>query len=292
MFEHALEDCLTRMRLEGATPEECLARYPEFRHELAPLLAAAQGLGALDSLEPRPEFRAQSRARLMAHMQANPRRPAPRRTSLAFRYAASLALLFVALAATGTALAQNALPGDSLYGWKLASERVWHGLQGSPLEADIFLTGRRISEIQVIKGKAILEEIGFDAYQENLEQLSLDLAREPDAVSNVNELLQQHREQLKEIIENSQADLPALEELFGIVTLPAPIKTEPGGNNTGGELPLVITATPMIRKGEEQGAEENGDDEEGRGEPSPETEDGDKEPGLLENIISGLFGGK
>ena len=91
MFEHALEDCLTRMRLEGATPEECFAQYPQFRLELAPLLIAAQDLGSLDSLEPRVEFRAQARAKLIAHMRANPRRRESWYGSLAFKYAASLA---------------------------------------------------------------------------------------------------------------------------------------------------------------------------------------------------------
>jgi hypothetical protein len=252
MFEHALEDCLTRMRLEGVTPEECLAQYPQFRLELAPLLIAAQDLGSLDSLEPQEEFRAQARAKLIAHMRANPRRHESWYGSLAFKYAASLALLFVTLATTGTALAQNALPGDTLYGWKLASERIWYSLHQDPLDADIYLSGRRISEIQAIRGRANLEEIGVGAYSAVLQQLSMDLAQDPEKAISVSELLDEQKEKLKEIIENSQADLPELDELFGIVTIPHSTDNPGKGpqHTPDVQLPLVATAIPLTKKNE------------------------------------------
>ena len=260
MFEHALEDCLTRMRLEGATPEECLAQYPQFRLELAPMLIAAQDLGTLESLEPRPEFRSQTRAKLMAHMRANPRRVQSWNGSLAFRYAASLALLFVALATSGTALAQNALPGDTLYGWKLASERIWYNFHDNPVDADIYLSGRRVVEIQAIHGIANLEEIGVGAYTVILQQLSLDLAQNPEKATSIGKLLQEQKEQLKEIIENSHADLPGLDELFGIVTIPHPADNPGKGpeHTPDIQLPLVATAIPLPKKNENNSGNSNG----------------------------------
>ena len=296
MLEHAIEECLTRMRLEGATPEECLALYPEFRAELAPMLEAALGLGALETLEPRPAFRTQARAKLLAHMQANPRHrhQVTWRSSPAFRYAASLALLFVALAATGTALAQKALPGDTLFGWKLASERIWYSLHESPVDADIYLSGRRVSEIQVIKGRANLEEIGIGAYTAVLQQLNLDLALNPDKATSVSELLQEQRELLKEIIENSEADLPELDELFGIVTLPLPEDASPsdeGEGNSGIELPSLVTAVPLIKKEDEEQNSSNDEEDNDAGDNQVQESQETEEAGLIEGIISGLFGG-
>lgn len=304
MFEHALEDCLTRMRLEGATPEECLAQYPEFRLALAPMLIAAQDLGTLDSLQPRPEFRAQARAKLIAHMHANPRRREKWHRSLTFKYAASLALLFVTLAATGTALAQSALPGDTLYGWKLASERVWYSLHQNPLDADIYLSGRRVNEIQAIRGRANLEEIGVGAYTAVLQQLSLDLAQDPEKAISVSELLEKQREQLKDIIENSQADLPGLEELFGIVVLPANQEEAPptDNKNSNGQLPLIITAVPLIKKEDhpnpsnndsnEQSNKDNNASADSTSEDNPSPDPKKSEQGnLIQAIISGLLAG-
>jgi hypothetical protein len=45
-----------------------------------------------------------------------------------------------------TAFAQAALPGDTLYGLKLASENVWRTLTTDPLGTDLELSNRRINE--------------------------------------------------------------------------------------------------------------------------------------------------
>ncbi len=302
MFEHALGDCLTRMRLEGATPEECLAQYPQFRLEMAPLLIAAQDLGALDSLEPTAEFRSRTREKLLAHMRANPRRRDNWYGSLSFRYAASLALIFVALASTGTALAQSALPGDTLYGWKLASERIWYSLHGNPVDADIYLSGRRVVEIQAIQGRANLETIGVGAYTAVLQQLSSDLAMDPEKAIGVSEILQHQKDQLKEIFENSGADLPGLDELFGIVVLPTPNEhPQPpadNGQNPDSLLPSIVTVVPLIKKEEGQQNESNGNGDNGSDEPNNnssnsavEPSPAEEKPGLLQIIINSLLGG-
>ena len=58
-------------------------------------------------------------------------------------------LLFVA---SGTAFAQQALPGDTLYNWKLTSEHVWRLTSSDDLGVDIALSQRRMNELLVVSG--------------------------------------------------------------------------------------------------------------------------------------------
>jgi hypothetical protein len=60
--------------------------------------------------------------------------------------ALNVAVLFFALIMTNTVFAQGALPGESLYNWKLASERVWRVLSVDPVGTDLQLANRRVSE--------------------------------------------------------------------------------------------------------------------------------------------------
>ena len=60
--------------------------------------------------------------------------------------------------------------------------------------------------------------------------------------------MDEQKEKLKEIIENSHADLPELDELFGIVVLPNHEEGPPAENtDSNGKLPLVITVAPPIK---------------------------------------------
>jgi hypothetical protein len=47
---------------------------------------------------------------------------------------------------TSTVFAQGALPGEGLYNWKLASERLWRAMAVNPLETDLKISDRRINE--------------------------------------------------------------------------------------------------------------------------------------------------
>ena len=47
---------------------------------------------------------------------------------------------------TSTVFAQEALPGESLYHWKLASESLWRAVAVDPLGTDLKLSDRRVSE--------------------------------------------------------------------------------------------------------------------------------------------------
>ena len=62
------EECLERVLNGGETIEQCLAGYPEYAAELAPLLQTA--LEAKETLEitPRPEFREKARYQILTEL--------------------------------------------------------------------------------------------------------------------------------------------------------------------------------------------------------------------------------
>ena len=125
-LEQALEDCLARLASGEDTLEDCLARYPEHADKLRRLLTTVNKLERGRIVHSSPAFKARARTQLVAHMRANPRQPRvkpwviplPRRFGLAFGQAFNLAFNLTAIlllfTATGTVLAQTALPGDAL----------------------------------------------------------------------------------------------------------------------------------------------------------------------------------
>jgi hypothetical protein len=260
-IEHALEDCLTRIDA-GESLEACLSFYPEIRSELEPLLAAAAGLGQVKDLKVDPAFRARARTKLQAHMHANPRKKA-RPFSLSFKYAATIAVLALAFATTGTAFAQRALPGDFLYSWKLASEGVWRSLQGDQFQASLSLAERRRAEFQQVRGRTSQEAIALMAYDNIIQQLRADALVNPDHVEQINQLFLEHQESLRDQFAGSLAGLPPIEELLGAIVPaieeavpdPAPETDEDQGSIS---IPAIATAIPSLIPKKDGGG--NGDD--------------------------------
>ena len=121
-----LEECLEHLR-NGESLEQVLERYPQFQAELRPLLEAARyarDLG-LSASAPRGAM-ARSRARMLAAAAQRRRSsffhfPLHARVSPAILIA--VGLILAGLVGTSIASAQ-ALPGDPLYGLKLATERT------------------------------------------------------------------------------------------------------------------------------------------------------------------------
>jgi Bacterial Ig domain len=72
-----LAECLTDIEQGDLTLEQCLARYPQQRAELEPLLRAALQLSQAHTLEPSRAFQAQARARLLARLPADPSKVPP-----------------------------------------------------------------------------------------------------------------------------------------------------------------------------------------------------------------------
>ncbi len=189
-FEIALDEAL-QLRAAGASLEDCLARFPQYRAELGPLLQAADftatGLRAGEDLPTPNLIRGKQRflqsARLLAaarHPVRKRRKTPPSRFLLNRNFiriaaAATLAFIFVVAAGTGVSVgAGRALPGDPLYPAKLALEQVRLALTlDSQARSDYAgdLADRRRDEVQslvdsdrqmAVAFNGILEAVGAD----------------------------------------------------------------------------------------------------------------------------------
>jgi len=153
-FEEILDDCLQQMA--GGVPlEECLRQHPAEAAELKPLLLAAAKLERGRGLQPSPDYRRATRSGLVRHMWANPRLQVPRAGFAprpVWRVAIGVMVLVIALMISGTAYAQRAVPGDSLYGWKITSEQAWRAISQDRVGIDLILAERRVSEYKLVAG--------------------------------------------------------------------------------------------------------------------------------------------
>jgi hypothetical protein len=149
-LEIILDTCLSQIEEGEASLDECLARHPEHAAQLQPLLHAATKLARGREVMPDPSYRMRARSQLNVYMQQNPQR---KRVSPVFwRVAVSLATMVMLFIASGTAFAQQALPGDALYNWKLTSEHLWRFTSSDQLGFDITLSQRRMNELLVVSG--------------------------------------------------------------------------------------------------------------------------------------------
>ncbi len=144
-FQRILEECLVRFLNGTFTLDECLLLYPEYASLLSPLLETALLLNVGRDVEPLSTFTAYTRSALTQFIQTHPRQrriviPMVQRTALTF------SMLVAVLLITGTAQAQSALPGDTLYTWKRASEQVWMSISPDPVATNIILVERRLNE--------------------------------------------------------------------------------------------------------------------------------------------------
>lgn len=192
-INQALEDCLARME-NGASLEDCVNRYPQHADTLRALLSTAARLHAARSIQTPAEFKHRGRTGLAAHMQAHPRR-AERRSFFWARAAVALSVLTLAFLITGTGLAQSALPGEILYGWKLRSEQVWRVLTPDKLSADLTLADRRFAEILATPPSSEAQWIALQGYVEVLRRLAA--YTDPMARAMIWAALQEHEAALE-----------------------------------------------------------------------------------------------
>jgi hypothetical protein len=149
-LETILDTCLYQIEEGESSVEECLARYPEHAAELQPLLKAATKLARAREVVPDPSYKLRARSQLNAYMQQYPQR---KRVSPVFwRFAITFATVMMLFLASGTAFAQQALPGDALYNWKLTSEHIWRYTSSDQLGYDIALSNRRMHELLDVSG--------------------------------------------------------------------------------------------------------------------------------------------
>jgi hypothetical protein len=149
-LETILDTCLYQIEEGQASIDECLARYPEHAAQLQPLLKAATKLVRAREVVPDPSYRMRARSQLNIYMQQNPQRK--RVSPVLWRFSIAFVTMMTLFLASGTAFAQQALPGDTLYNWKLTSEHVWRLTSSDDLGVDIALSNRRMNELLVVSG--------------------------------------------------------------------------------------------------------------------------------------------
>ncbi len=118
----------------------------------------------------------------------------------------SLAALAAAFAVTGTALAQTALPGDTLYPWKLSSEQLWRAASPDPMGVDLYLAGRRAGEVASVSHAACgagCTTMALNGYHEVLSRLEFEKGSAPN--EQVLQTLEGHQ---KEFTAAGITDLP------------------------------------------------------------------------------------
>jgi len=216
-LEKVLDDCLAQLASGQSTVGECLADHPEHAQELQRLLLTAQILEPGQNSEPTPIFKARARSRLMAHMQANPKKKrsatywpawAPLFLGRSFNMAFGLAAVLVLFLSTGTVLAQSALPGEALYDWKLASEEVFRTLHPNPLSVDLMVAERRVDDLTQVSDNDEAVALALLEYQHTLSNLS-DY-HTPESRQAISAALVRQKAELDQV----QVDVPELDRLL------------------------------------------------------------------------------
>ena len=226
-FEQVLDECLSDLEQGASNVDECLARHPKHAAQLKPVLLIADSFEQGLAIEPSPAFKARARAKLTLHMQAYPRRRSSRSGFAFWRLVTGLAMLMLALLATGTVYAQGALPGDLFYAWKLTSENAWRAVSPDPVRTDLMIANRRIDEMNAVASDPVRSALALEGYQEVLIRLQAEVDAE-----TLEGLLPQ--------LETEQAPAETPEQLIPIVPL------NPTGTSIIPALPLEITATPRF----------------------------------------------
>jgi hypothetical protein len=165
-LETILDICLTQIEEGGSSIAECLALYPEHAAQLEPLLVAATKLSRGREVVPSPSYRIRARSQLNAYMQQNPQRK--RLSPVLWRFSIAFVTVLMLFLASGTAFAQQAVPGDAFYNWKLTSEHIWRLTSSDPLGVDLTLSDRRMHELLRVSTDETRREWAIQNYEKLL----------------------------------------------------------------------------------------------------------------------------
>jgi hypothetical protein len=199
-FEKVLQRCLRDLEQGVSSVDECLHRYPAYAPQLEPILLTCAYIERARAARLSNAFKARVRVRVVQHMFAHPRKPArsplmfAHRSSALVRLAVGMAVVLLALIAAGTVYAQSALPGDTLYGWKLASEKAWRAVSPDPVKTDLVIAERRVDELIAVRHDATLYARTRQAYLEVEARLITELT-----VENEKEILTTLETQIEEL---------------------------------------------------------------------------------------------
>jgi hypothetical protein len=224
-FEKILEQCLLDLELGVSNVDECLSHHPGHALQLRPVLRTHTSLERFGEARPSAAFKARVRARLTQQMQAHPRKSSLFNFAI-MRLATNFAVILLILLGAGTTYAQSALPGDTLYKWKLVSENAWRAVSSDPVRTDLAIADRRMNELIAVGNNAQLYSQTLDAYLEVAARLKSEMTAENEAL--ILQTLDSQLEVLKEsgipVPQNIDEEvLPQIDEIWP--TLVAPIRT-------------------------------------------------------------------
>jgi hypothetical protein len=182
-----LDSCLDQIASGSETVDTLVERYPKYKDQLKPALEAADWLQSRrEVFNPRPGFVQLSHRRLVNRFKANRHQEESANSGilswipaffqerrLVLQYSALVALtvvlLFVGFQSTSF-LIQRSIPGDPLYGTKLAREELQLSMTGSEEDQArlrIEFAQRRVVEMQelVLAGRDHLVDQTFDNFK-------------------------------------------------------------------------------------------------------------------------------
>lgn len=223
-FDEILEESLDKIASGESTVEEILARNPMDASELEPYLRSVAQLQRGRAVAPSPFFAARLRSELMRKIEATPRKT-PKFPFLFQRMALNVGVFLLMLAFFSTAFAQMALPGDSLYGLKLASESVWRALTTDPLGTDLELANRRINEYVAVSRDETRRARVLSGYRDLLTRFQTEQDEQEKA--RILETLRNQQDDLR----NVGLSIPELDSYFS-----------GGATETGGDFPVPETS--------------------------------------------------
>jgi hypothetical protein len=229
-FEQVLEKCLHDLEQGGSNVDDYLIRYPKYAPELEQILLTSMHLERAREARLSDAFKRRVRSRLIEQMNARPRR----RTQAGFvfaRLAAGLAAIVLALLIAGTVYAQNALPGEAFYAWKLASENAWRTVSPDPIGTDLLLAQRRANELIAVRNQPALYVQTLNAYLEMVARLKseVDSANETRVLAALDSQTEQ--------LEQSGITLPQLNQATPLPEAPTQI---PLPTSTVTPLPTIV----------------------------------------------------
>lgn len=195
-FELILDTCVNQIEAGESSVDQCLARYPEYAAQLKPLLKAATKLAGVREVIPDPAYKARARSQLNVYMQQHPQR---RRVSpILWRFSIGFVTVMLLFLASGTAFAQGAHPGDTLYNWKRTSEQVWRMTSPDQLGVDLALADRRVNELLWASesGDGLKRERAIENYKQVL--IRFQAVQDPEDQARIWPVLRSQHQRLLE----------------------------------------------------------------------------------------------
>jgi hypothetical protein len=225
-IDDIFNECYDRIRW-GESLESCLKSYPQYRHELEPLLRTTLEIGRKASyIHPRPEFKHWARVRIES-AQRYPRQQATVEKSafpgwLRHGWAIAVVAGIIVLLGTGSTMAASskALPDEPLYPVKLATEQVQLAFAVSPTkkaEVETDLVNKRADELEAMANAGKTEQ-------------SIKAAERYDS---------QFVKAVQAIIDAGGVDIPP------VVTTPPATTTSPATTPATSPTPTEVTQPPV-----------------------------------------------